>query len=165
MIAPRRRIGSRIAPASSGSRRSPRCGGCGSPARRSPRRWGWRSRPSRGSSRGSGWASSAASASSPRVRYERERPGELIHIDVKKLGRIERGAGSPDHRQANREAARAERTLSAYRARSPAGSTSTSRSMTAPAWPTPRSSPTRERSPSSVSSAAPSRSTPATASP
>ncbi len=29
----------------------------------------------------------------PAVRYERERPGELIHIDVKKLGRIERGAG------------------------------------------------------------------------
>jgi transposase InsO family protein len=27
------------------------------------------------------------------VRYERERPGELIHIDVKKLGRIEGGAG------------------------------------------------------------------------
>jgi len=26
-------------------------------------------------------------------RYERSRPGELIHIDVKKLGRIERGAG------------------------------------------------------------------------
>jgi len=26
-------------------------------------------------------------------RYERERPGELIHVDVKKLGRIERGAG------------------------------------------------------------------------
>jgi len=29
----------------------------------------------------------------PPERYERERPGELIHIDVKKLGRIERGAG------------------------------------------------------------------------
>jgi transposase InsO family protein len=29
----------------------------------------------------------------PVVRYERERPGELIHIDVKKLGRIEGGAG------------------------------------------------------------------------
>jgi transposase InsO family protein/transposase len=29
----------------------------------------------------------------PAVRYERERPGELIHIDVKKLGRIERAAG------------------------------------------------------------------------
>jgi transposase InsO family protein len=26
-------------------------------------------------------------------RYERERPGELVHIDVKKLGRIECGAG------------------------------------------------------------------------
>jgi transposase InsO family protein len=29
----------------------------------------------------------------PARRYERERPGELIHIDVKKLGKIERGAG------------------------------------------------------------------------
>jgi transposase InsO family protein/transposase len=29
----------------------------------------------------------------PEQRYERERPGELIHIDVKKLGRIQRGAG------------------------------------------------------------------------
>src|SRR5271169_6493125 len=28
-----------------------------------------------------------------RVRYERERPGELIHIDVKKLGRIPDGGG------------------------------------------------------------------------
>jgi transposase InsO family protein len=27
------------------------------------------------------------------VRYERARPGELVHVDVKKLGRIERGAG------------------------------------------------------------------------
>ena len=33
------------------------------------------------------------------VRYERERPGELIHIDVKKLGRIQGGAG---HRVAGR---------------------------------------------------------------
>jgi transposase InsO family protein len=29
----------------------------------------------------------------PPHRYERSRPGELVHIDVKKLGRIERGAG------------------------------------------------------------------------
>jgi len=29
----------------------------------------------------------------PAERYQRERPGELIHIDVKKLGRIQRGAG------------------------------------------------------------------------
>jgi transposase InsO family protein len=29
----------------------------------------------------------------PAQRYERERPGELLHIDVKKLGRIQNGAG------------------------------------------------------------------------
>jgi transposase InsO family protein len=29
----------------------------------------------------------------PVVRFERQRPGELIHIDVKKLGRIQGGAG------------------------------------------------------------------------
>jgi transposase InsO family protein len=35
----------------------------------------------------------------PAVRYERARPGELLHIDIKKLGRIEGGAG---HRIAGR---------------------------------------------------------------
>ncbi len=35
----------------------------------------------------------------PARRYERSRPGELVHIDVKKLGRIEGGAG---HRIAGR---------------------------------------------------------------
>ena len=29
----------------------------------------------------------------PAERYERKRPGELIHVDIKKLGRIEGGAG------------------------------------------------------------------------
>ena len=29
----------------------------------------------------------------PARRYERARPGELVHVDVKKLGRIERGVG------------------------------------------------------------------------
>jgi len=29
----------------------------------------------------------------PAARYERDRPGELIHVDVKKLGRIQGGAG------------------------------------------------------------------------
>ncbi|HEX8743092.1 MAG TPA: DDE-type integrase/transposase/recombinase, partial [Thermoleophilaceae bacterium] len=29
----------------------------------------------------------------PARRYERARPGELVHLDVKKLGRIEGGAG------------------------------------------------------------------------
>ena len=36
------------------------------------------------------------------VRYERERPGELLHVDVKKLGRIPDGGG---HRLHGREAA------------------------------------------------------------
>ena len=36
----------------------------------------------------------------PANRYERSRPGELLHIDVKKLGRIERGAG---HRATGRK--------------------------------------------------------------
>jgi transposase InsO family protein len=41
--------------------------------------------------------------SEPIRRYERSRPGELIHIDVKKLGRIEGGAG---HRIVGRGAQR-----------------------------------------------------------
>ena len=38
----------------------------------------------------------------PAQRYERARPGELIHIDIKKLGRIERGAGARIVGMANR---------------------------------------------------------------
>jgi transposase InsO family protein len=33
----------------------------------------------------------------PAVRYERARPGELLHVDVKKLGRIQGGAGHRIH--------------------------------------------------------------------
>ena len=43
----------------------------------------------------------------PARRYERARPGELIHIDVKKLGRIQRGAG---HRVTGRRRANPTRT-------------------------------------------------------
>lgn len=35
----------------------------------------------------------ALTPAEPPNRYERKRPGELIHVDVKKLGRIEGGAG------------------------------------------------------------------------
>ena len=38
----------------------------------------------------------------PAQRYERERPGELLHIDVKKLGRIQGGAGHRITGMANR---------------------------------------------------------------
>lgn len=33
------------------------------------------------------------SSKSTAVRYERERPGELVHVDVKKIGRIPDGGG------------------------------------------------------------------------
>ena len=46
----------------------------------------------------------------PAQRYERERPGELIHIDVKKLGRIQRGAGSRIDRTGRPAATGARRT-------------------------------------------------------
>jgi transposase InsO family protein len=39
------------------------------------------------------------------VRYERARPGELVHMDVKKLGRIPAGGGRA-HGRANRETTR-----------------------------------------------------------
>ena len=32
-----------------------------------------------------------------RVRYERQRPGELVHVDIKKLGRIPEGGGWRAH--------------------------------------------------------------------
>lgn len=35
------------------------------------------------------------------IRYERERPGELVHIDVKKLGRVPAGGGHRMHGRAN----------------------------------------------------------------
>ena len=94
----------------------------------------------------------------PARRYERERPGELIHIDVTKLGRIERGAG---HRITGRGGHRRNpvRELPpASIARQSAGSAYISRSTTAPAWPTPRYWPTRGRTPSCRFSRARSRS-------
>jgi len=40
------------------------------------------------------------------VRYERAHPGELVHLDVKKLGRIPAGGGWRVHGRPNREATR-----------------------------------------------------------
>ena len=102
----------------------------------------------------------------PANRYERERPGELIHIDVKKLGRIDGGAGQTHHRRRS-----SQRQTDPHRRRrrtaasGPAGSSCTSPSTTPPGWPTSKSSPTRRPSPRSDSCAAPSRSSRATASP
>ena len=44
------------------------------------------------------------------VRYERDEPGDLVHMDVKKLGRIPGGGGWKAHGRANREATK-DRTL------------------------------------------------------
>ena len=66
-------------------------------------------------------------AHEPKHRYERPAPGELVHIDVKKLGRIER-EGHRIHGDAPAVDA------------APAGSSCTSASMTARAWPTSRCS-------------------------
>ncbi|WP_432855353.1 IS481 family transposase [Amycolatopsis sp. CA-161197] len=40
------------------------------------------------------------------VRYERDRPGELVHMDVKKIGRIPDGGGWRAHGRANQDATR-----------------------------------------------------------
>ncbi len=54
----------------------------------------------------------------PAQRYERERPGELIHIDVKKLGRIHRGAG---HRVSGKRRSNPTKTDAAGRRRQQVG--------------------------------------------
>ncbi|ETH62160.1 transposase, IS481 family [Bordetella pertussis I176] len=62
----------------------------------------------------------------PVVRYEHQAPGDLLHIDIKKLGRIQRpGTGS--------------RATDAIPLRGPAGTSSSWPSMTTPAWPSPTS--------------------------
>ncbi len=83
----------------------------------------------------------------PAERYERTVAGELIHIDVKKLGRIHGGAGKrvTNHTQktgqtraASATQKRPESTETASTARPLAGSACTSQSMTRLVLPTPR---------------------------
>ena len=78
-----------------------------------------------------GWRRS--SPKPPVIRYQRERPGELIHIDTKKLGRID-GVG---HRITGDRRGRP--------ARHRLGASCTSPSTMPRASPTPRSCPTRAR--------------------
>jgi hypothetical protein len=67
------------------------------------------------------------------VRYQRERPGELVHLDVKKLGRIPDGGGHRAHG----------RSSSTQPVAGSATTTSTRRSMTAPGSRSARSCPMR----------------------
>jgi transposase len=101
----------------------------------------------------------------PAQRYERARPGELIHIDVKKLGRIHGGAGKRVT-DGQRRHYTGQRTDAEGRVRNIVGWEYVHvSSMTPPAWPTSRSSPTRKRPRRSGSCAVPWRTTPPTASP
>ncbi|MGY3199946.1 transposase InsO family protein [Streptomyces sp. TE5632] len=88
-------------------------------------------------------------------RYERDRPGELVHIDVKKLGRI------PDGAATRPSAARPD----APPAPAWVSITSTLPSTTTPALPAARSTPTRSSPPARRSSCAPPRSSTPTTSP
>ena len=48
------------------------------------------------------------------VRYERARPGELVHMDVKKLGRIHDGGGWKAHGPQHRQSAKQKRAKIGY---------------------------------------------------
>ena len=48
------------------------------------------------------------------VRYERDRPGELVHMDVKKLGRIPDGGGWRAHGRERRQAAKQQAATIGY---------------------------------------------------
>jgi transposase-like protein len=86
----------------------------------------------------------ASGAKRPPRRYERERPGELVHVDVKKIAAIPPGGGWRMHGKAKRP----RRVL-------PATDTSTRPSMTAPGSPTARSSATNKATPPPRSSPGP----------
>ncbi len=129
------------------------------PASRSPPSWASRRPPSAASSGASASiASGPSEPAEPVRRYEREHPGELIHIDIKKLGRFE--SGRPSHHRRSAAARPDGRSAAAA-----AGSTSTSASTMPRASPSPRSCPTRGRRAPSPSSRPPSPTTPASASP
>ncbi len=85
------------------------------------------------------------------IRYVRERPGELLHMDVKKLGRIPDGAATASGAGATGRLAPG-----------PAMTSSTRRSTTPPGSPTPGSSPTSGGRPAPASCARPRPSSPAT---
>ena len=81
-------------------------------------------------------------------RYERSRPGELVHVDVKKLGNIPDGGGwrtaglgpGPQATAGPPRPARRKRSHPVW-----ATATCTPPWTTTPGWPTPRSCPTRRK--------------------
>jgi hypothetical protein len=81
----------------------------------------------------------------PAQQYVRERPGELVHVDVKKLGRIQGGARKRVATGSSSTTTRAAPTRPAFAARRWALNACTSRSTTPRVWPTPKCSPRDRR--------------------
>jgi transposase len=77
----------------------------------------------------------------PVRRYERSRPGELLHIDVKKLGRIPDGGG---HKSVGRAEGRRNRAGAGYAYLPPHWTTTA-------AWPAPKTCPTKPPRPAPAS--------------
>ena len=82
------------------------------------------------------------------VRYERERPGELVHVDVKKIGKIPDGGGWRAHGRQMGSTGAKKRARIGY-------DYVHSMVMTTPGWPTPKSCPTRRARPALASSSGP----------
>jgi hypothetical protein len=74
-------------------------------------------------------------------RYERARPGELVHVDVKKLGSIRDGGGWRVHGRGSAQGNRSRDEQLAGRRM--AMTSCAARSMTTPGWPTPTSTLTK----------------------
>ena len=83
----------------------------------------------------------------PAERYQRERPGELIHIDVKKLGRIQGGAGKRVRDGLRQHYNRNVTDRDGKRRNTVGWDSCTLRSTTPRAWPTPKCSATRRERP------------------
>jgi hypothetical protein len=87
----------------------------------------------------------------PVRRYEHSHPGDLVHVDVKKLGNIPAGGGHRFLGRAaggrNRQADRSSGQRSRYRNALTGHGSSTPRLMITPGWPLPRSTPTRPNRP------------------
>ena len=102
-------------------------------------------------------------------RYERERPGELVHVDIKKLGNIPDGGGHKVHGRAagSRNTTRSAPTPTTAPAPGPSSATATCTTpwMTTPGWPTPKSCPTSAKTPPPRSGPAPQPGSPPRASP
>ena len=104
----------------------------------------------------------------PIRRYEHDTPGDLIHVDVKKLGNIPDGGGCAPKAAPRANSTAPPRPDTPPTAEAVPGSatpTCTPRSTITPGWPTPKSTPTRPRKPPPPSGAAPTPGSPATASP